>query len=36
MKAPPGGGLVKRNTGPDSTREETERMRARLKETTPA
>ena len=36
VKAPPGGGLVKRNTGPDSTREETERMRARLKETTPA
>jgi glutathione S-transferase len=36
VKAPPGGGLAKRNTGPESTREETQRMQARLRETTPA
>ncbi len=36
VKAPPGGGLAKRNTGPDSTREETQRMQARLKEKAPA
>jgi glutathione S-transferase len=29
-------GLTKRNTGPDSTREETERFRARIRESTPA
>ena len=32
VKAPPGGGLATRNTGPQSTRAETERFKARLKE----
>ena len=31
-----GNGLTKRNTGPDSTRAETERFRQRIKESTPA
>ena len=31
-----GNGLTKRNTGPDSTREETERFKARIRESTPA
>jgi glutathione S-transferase len=32
VKTPPGGGLAKRNTGPASTREETERLQARMRE----
>ena len=32
-KAPAVGGLAKRNRGPDSTREETERMQERMRET---
>ena len=35
-KAPPAGGLAKRNTGPASTHEETERMQARMRESATA
>jgi glutathione S-transferase len=35
-KAPAAGGLAKRNTGPASTHEETERLQARMREATPA
>ena len=35
-KAPAAGGLAKRNTGPASTREETERLQARMRDATPA
>jgi glutathione S-transferase len=35
-KAPAAGGLAKRNTGPASTHEETERLQARMREAAPA
>ena len=36
VKMPPGGGLAKRNTGPDSTRAETEMLQRRMREAKPA